>query len=160
MSSSQHHPEGPASASPTAPPGPDGHSFSRKPKISKNPLVRGLLMAASFLCLALAALGVVLPLLPTTPLVILAAYLYSKSSERWYYWLINHRVFGPPLRRWYQTGAITTRAKYMALAMIVGTFSYSVGFVVDLLAVKVLLVAIALGICVFIYRLPESNNSY
>lgn len=132
----------------------------RKPKIAKSPVVRALLAGASFICLALAAIGVVLPLLPTTPFVILAAYLYSKSSERWYYWLLNHRLFGPSLRRWQRTGAITTKAKYTALIMIALTFGFSLGFVVQKLFVKVVLVLVALGVSTFIYRLPESNESY
>lgn len=132
----------------------------RKPKIAKSPVVRALLAGASFICLGLAALGVVLPLLPTTPFVILAAYLYSKSSERWYYWLLNHRLFGPSLRRWQRTGAITTKAKYTALVMIAITFGFSLGFVVEKLFVKVVLVLVAVGVGAFIYRLPESNESF
>lgn len=132
----------------------------RKPNIAKSKVVRALLATASFVCLGLAALGVVLPLLPTTPFVILAAYLYSKSSARWYYWLLNHRIFGPSLRRWQQTGGITTKAKYTALAMIAVTFGFSLGFVVQKAFVKVVLVIVALGVCTFIYRLPETNDSY
>lgn len=138
---------------------PDELNKVRKPKIAKSPFVRAILATASFICLALAALGVVLPLLPTTPFVILAAYLYSKSSERWYYWLLNHRLFGPSLRRWQQTGAITTKAKYTALVMIALTFGFSLGFVVKKTFVKVVLVVVALGVSTFIYRLPESNES-
>lgn len=122
--------------------------------------MRALLVTASFICLGLAALGVVLPLLPTTPFVILAAYLYSKSSERWYYWLVNHRLFGPPLRRWQETGAISPKAKYTSLAMIAVTFGFSIGFVVDKLFVKLVLIAVALGVSLFIYRLPESTEKF
>lgn len=132
----------------------------RKPNIAKSPVVRALLATASFICLGLAALGVVLPLLPTTPFVILAAYLYSKSSARWYYWLLNHRIFGPSLRRWQQTGGITTKAKYTALAMIAVTFGFSLGFVVQKAFVQVVLVIVALGVSLFIYRLPETNDTF
>lgn len=132
----------------------------RKPQIAKSPMVRMLLMVGSFLCLGLAALGVVLPILPTTPFVILAAYLYSKSSERWFYWLVDHKLFGPPLRRWYATGAITPKAKYLALAMIAATFTYSIGFVIDKLIIKALLACIGLGVSLFIFRLPESTENF
>ncbi len=65
--------------------------------------------------LGLGALGVVLPLLPTTPFVLLAAFAFSRSSDRWHRWLVTHRVFGPLIENWQRHGAIGRRAKITAV---------------------------------------------
>lgn len=65
--------------------------------------------------LALGGLGVVVPLLPTTPFVLLAAFAFSKSSDRWHAWLIHHPVFGPLIDNWNRHGAISLRAKVIAI---------------------------------------------
>ena len=69
--------------------------------------------------LALAALGAVLPGLPTTPLVLLAAACFSRGSKRWHRWLREHPTFGALVRDWEEHGAIGSRAKRAAIAMII-----------------------------------------
>ena len=71
-------------------------------------------LAAGFAALTLGGIGVVLPLLPTTPFVILAAFAFGKSSPRLRAWLERHRVFGPAIRDWERHGAISRRAKAAA----------------------------------------------
>ena len=68
------------------------------------------------LALVLGAIGVVLPLLPTTPFVLLAAYAFAQSSERAHNWLLRHRLFGPMIDDWRAYGAIRRRAKILAVA--------------------------------------------
>ena len=69
--------------------------------------------------LALGLVGVVLPVLPTTPFVLLAAWCFSRSSERLHRWLLEHRTFGPLVRDWEAHGVIRLRAKLLASAVIV-----------------------------------------
>jgi uncharacterized membrane protein YbaN (DUF454 family) len=76
--------------------------------------------------LALAAVGVLLPLVPTTPLVILAAFCFMKSSQRLHDWLVSHRVFGPMIVDWREYGAISRSAKRMAIASMGAIFALSV----------------------------------
>ena len=76
---------------------------------------RRLWMALGGVALGLGALGVLLPLLPTTPFLILAAYCFSRSSERLHAWLLEHRVFGPPIQNWRAHRAISGKAKLSAL---------------------------------------------
>ena len=78
-------------------------------------LVRGLFLAAGLACLGLGLVGVVLPVLPTTPFLILAAACFARSSQRLERWLLDHPRFGAPLRAWRERGAIPRRAKAAAL---------------------------------------------
>lgn len=66
---------------------------------------------------ALALLGVVLPGLPTTPFLLLAAWAFHKGSRRWALWLEQHRLFGPLLRNWQQHRVIPLHAKVAAITM-------------------------------------------
>ena len=83
-------------------------------------LKKTLWLVAGLLCLALGLIGVVLPILPTTPFMLLAAFFFAKSSRRLHNWLVTHPQFGPSIRNWHQHGAISKRAKIAAiLTMIV-----------------------------------------
>lgn len=79
-------------------------------------MVRYLYLAGGFVSLGLGAIGVVLPLLPTVPFMILAAFFFARSSPRLEAWLVEHRHFGPHIRAWRERGAISRRGKTAALA--------------------------------------------
>ena len=82
-------------------------------------MTRILWQLAGITALGLGILGITVPLLPTTPFLILAAFCFSKSSERLHTWLVTHRRFGPIIENWNRHGAISRRAKRLsALAMI------------------------------------------
>jgi uncharacterized membrane protein YbaN (DUF454 family) len=72
---------------------------------------------AGFVSLGLGIAGIPLPLLPTTPFLLLAAFCFSKSSKRLHDWLINHKTFGPPIRDWNAHGVIPMKAKVTATFM-------------------------------------------
>ncbi len=81
-------------------------------------------------CLAVAtgALGVVLPLLPTTPFLLLAAYAFARSSPRLHRWLLEHKRFGPIIENWGRYGAISRRTKIWSVSAMVAAFAASVAF--------------------------------
>ena len=85
--------------------------------------LRILCLCLGWLMVALAVAGVFLPLLPTTPFLLLAAGLFTRSSPRFEQWLLNHSVFGEPLRRWRESRAISARAKTSAVAMIAASYA-------------------------------------
>lgn len=76
---------------------------------------------AGILVLALGIIGIFLPVLPTTPFVIVAAFCFSKGSPRLRRWLVTHRIFGPMILDWEATGAIPRGVKYMACTMMAGS---------------------------------------
>jgi uncharacterized membrane protein YbaN (DUF454 family) len=78
---------------------------------------RALWMAAGGLSLAMGLVGVVLPLLPTTPLVLLAAFCFSRGSERCERWIVEHPQLGPLVRDWRETRAVPLRAKQLGIGM-------------------------------------------
>lgn len=89
-------------------------------------LRRQLLVLAGLLCLALALLGVVLPGLPTTPFVLLAAACFAKASPRLHAWLLQHRWMGPMVRDWEAHHSLPKRVKLLAIGTMVLMVSLSV----------------------------------
>ena len=102
---------------------------------------RWLYLAAGFLSLALGGIGVVLPLLPTTPLVILAAYCFARSSPAMHQRLLSNRIFGPLIIEWNEHRSIPLRAKILAISMIFLFGAFSVVFVLDKLWMRLLVIA-------------------
>ena len=88
-------------------------------------VLRNAWRALGVVALALGVIGIFVPLLPTTPFLILAAFAFERSSERLHNWLINHPRLGPPIETWRRYGAISRRAKILSMAMIVAVFALS-----------------------------------
>jgi len=93
------------------------------------PSKRILLLLVGWFFVAVGAVGIFLPVLPTTPFLLISLWAFSQSSERFHDWLYNHKVFGPPLQDWSRYGVIPVRAKFIAVgtmtvsALLVITFS-------------------------------------
>ncbi|MCG6121412.1 MAG: YbaN family protein [Microvirga sp.] len=88
--------------------------------------MRRLYRSAAYASLALGAIGVVAPVLPTTPFVILAAWCFARSDPHLAEKLYEHPTFGPYLRNWRDEGAIPLRAKVMAIGAMAASFVISV----------------------------------
>ncbi|NLE44032.1 MAG: DUF454 domain-containing protein [Chloroflexi bacterium] len=112
-----------------------------------------ILVLTGVLSLALGIVGVFLPLVPTTPFLLLAAACFARSSEQLYRWLMHHKVLGPYIRCYREHKAITLRAKLGTLFLLWGTILYSAAFVVDTWLVRGVLGAVALGVTVHILSL-------
>ncbi len=124
---------------------------------SRSRLVKGFLVCAGSLFVGLGIMGVVLPLLPTTPFLLLAAACYAHSSERFYVWLLTNRVFGQYLRDWRENRGIPLMTKIWIIAVMLCTMAVTAIFFVPLLPVQVILMAIAVGVSVYIWRQPTKN---
>ncbi|MDF7808096.1 YbaN family protein [Pontiellaceae bacterium B12219] len=90
-----------------------------------------IFLTAGILLVGLAALGTVLPLLPTTPLLLLAAWCFAHSSEKCHRWLIEHRLFGPILKNWQEKKCIPFKAKLLAVGSMVVFGTYAIGFALE-----------------------------
>jgi len=77
---------------------------------------RALFLIVGLACVGLGLLGAVLPVLPTTPFMIVALWCFARSSERFHDWLYNHRLFGPPLQQWDQFRVIPPAVKFTAIS--------------------------------------------
>jgi uncharacterized protein len=81
-----------------------------------------------WLFFGIGAVGAVLPVLPTTPFMILALWAFARSSRRFHTWLYTHRLFGPPLQRWTEHRVVPTHAKIAAVIAMAASLSYLIWF--------------------------------
>ncbi len=120
--------------------------------------LRPLWLIIGAVALVLAVAGVFLPLLPTTPFLLVCAFAFARSSPRLHDWLINHRQFGPMIANWQLHGAISRRAKRLAVAAMVAALllSWISGF-----PTTIILIQLAVMICVaaFILTRPDAPPS-
>ena len=121
-------------------------------------IVRGLLWLAGSVSLLLGLIGVLLPGLPTTPFVLLAAACYAKASPRLHAALLQHRLTGPMLRDWEQHRSLTRRTKTIAVVSMLVMVSFSIwSFQHRPIAQAVLLVLGAIGAWV-VLRIPTRRG--
>lgn len=107
-----------------------------------------------WLAIALGVVGIFLPLLPTTPFMLLAAWLFAKGSPRLHDWICNHPRFGTSIRDWNQHGVINRRAKYLAMLAFMGVIAASLIFVENRWVVMVQ-VLVAIPVSFFILSRPS-----
>ena len=114
---------------------------------------RWCVMVMGWLAFLTGLVGIVMPLLPTTPFMLLAAALFARSSPRFHHWLLTHPWFGPPIVDWLQYRGIRRQARRRAIIFILLTFSVSLA-VVPMLWVKGLLAVIMVILLTWLMRLP------
>ncbi len=105
--------------------------------------------------LSLGTLGIFLPLLPTVPLYLLAAFGFSKSSTKMHNWMLNHKIIGPEIRNWNEKRIINRRAKIMASAGMAGSFVLALALSVPLKYIALQVVCLVF-VARFIWKQKES----
>ena len=110
-------------------------------------------LTVGFLALALGALGIAVPLLPTTPFVLLAAFAFARSSDRLHEWLVNHDVFGTLIDNWQRYGAISRRAKVVSVVSMAAVLAISLAMRAPTAVIVVQLVVLG-GAALFILSRP------
>lgn len=136
---------------------PDRSPTSTAPAVS-SPLLRTLLLVLGVLATVLGVLGIFLPLLPTVPLLLLAAACFARSSPRCYTWLIDHPRLGPMVSDYLDGNGIPLRAKVWAIFLLWTSISLSTLLLVPILPVKLMLFAVAIGVTIYLLRLPTRNE--
>ena len=112
--------------------------------------LRILLVTAGTFFVGLGIVGIFVPVLPTTPFLLLAAVCYARSSQRFYDWLLNNKWFGSYIRNYLERKGITLRIKVITVTLLWVTIGASVAFAVETLALKLILVIIAIGVSIHI----------
>jgi len=124
-------------------------------RVPRNRPIRALFLSLGTIFLGLAALGVVVPVLPTTPFVLLAAACYLRASTRLHKWLLASHTFGPTIAAWQEHRAIPPRAKALAIVMVAATFAFSVVFVIEPPVMRAALATLGIVLVVWLARRPS-----
>jgi uncharacterized protein len=119
---------------------------------------RLLLIIAGTLCVALAVLGIFVPLLPTTPFLLLAAACYTRSSDRLYKWLVNQGWVGTYIRNYREHRAITVSGKILATLLLWSTIIYTMLLVAHHWALRALLITVAVSVTIHLLRLKTATS--
>ncbi|ACD96438.1 YbaN family protein [Trichlorobacter lovleyi] len=119
-----------------------------------NRLLRWLLIIIGLVSTGLGIIGIFVPLLPTTPFLLLAAACFARSSERFHSWLVNHNHLGPMIRGYLDGSGIPLRAKYTAITLVWLTLPPSALLLVPPVWAKLLLILLAISITWYLLRLP------
>jgi uncharacterized membrane protein YbaN (DUF454 family) len=129
-------------------------------------LVRTLWFIAGTICVALGAIGIVLPILPTTPFLLAAAACYYKSSPRMHRWLLNNKWFGEYIRNYTEGKGLTLKTKITALTMLWVTIGISTVFLLNrllpaqlVLPMQLIMIAVAIVVSAYLIRLPTFRKA-
>ena len=117
-----------------------------------------LYKSLGFIFLGLGVVGVFLPLLPTTPFVLVAAGCFAKSSDKWHQWLLSNRIFGPIIKDWQEKKCISVSTKVIAISLIVLFGGYSILFLLTDLTLRILCALLIATGLFFICRLEVCRN--
>lgn len=115
--------------------------------------LRKIYICLGYLFVSFAIIGIFIPVLPTTPLLLLAAALFARSSPRLHYWILKHPLLGSYLRDYYRHKAIPLRIKIVSVTLILLSFSISIIFIVESIFFKVVLGLIGTWVIYYILKL-------
>ena len=138
----------------------------KTPKINESKkkgqnVTRALWFIAGMFCLFLGAIGIVLPILPTTPFLLASAACFCKSSSRMYNWLLSNKWFGEYIKNYREGKGIPMKTKITALTVLWLTIGFSTVFLLSrllppqlVIIMQLIMVAVAIGVSIHILRLP------
>ncbi len=124
----------------------------QKPHFGKKltPLQRYLFLLAGTISLGLGILGIPLPLLPTTPFLLLSAYCFARSSRRFYYWLINHKYLGKHIHNYWEHRGVSLKVKAGAISFLWITMALTAFFAMESTWMRLLLLIVAIAVTIHI----------
>ena len=128
----------------------------RVPVVHDSPLVRAAFLGTGTVALLLGLLGVFLPLLPTTPFVLLAAACFARGSERVHNRLLAHRIAGPIIRDWQEHRSMPPGVKPWAFLTMAVSFGVSI-LLMNSLWHRAILIVVAVVLAFFVWRIPVRN---
>ena len=117
-----------------------------------------LLYFSGFIFLALGLLGIFIPLLPTTPFLLLAATAFMHTDRKIYLWMFRNKIFGKQLSAYVKDKSVSFSLKISSLLILSLTLGYSIIFVIDILWVRIFLIFVGLGVATHIIKLKTLDN--
>jgi uncharacterized protein len=118
-------------------------------------IVKPFFLITGIISLVLGFIGIFLPLLPTTPFILFAAYCFARSSEKFHNYLMNHKRFGKMVSDFYEKKIITIQIKIVAVTMMWTMLLVSITFFMPFIFVKVIVIAIGVAVTIYIARFPS-----
>lgn len=116
-----------------------------------------LLAAAGWLCVILGVVGIFLPILPTTPFILLASWCFARSSDRFHQWLLDHPKLGPLIKMWQSGQGIPKRVRNRAVLAIAVSMALSAILVGKLIA-TITLIIIGGSVSCYLFRMPIAEE--
>lgn len=127
----------------------------------KKQLTKAVWLSAGIVCLVIGAIGIILPILPTTPFLLAAAGCFCKSSPKMYNWLLNNRLFGKYIKNYRDGKGVTIKTKIIALSFLWATIGFSSIFFINRLStiylaytLQIIVIVVGIVVSAHILKLP------
>lgn len=127
-------------------------------KKPRKKIVKTLYFIGGTISLILGIIGIALPILPTTPFLLLAAACYARSSQRFYNWLINNRILGSYIRNYLEGKGMPIKVKIFTISLLWITILISAFFFIQILWVRIVLIIIAIAVTIHIILIRPKNK--
>jgi hypothetical protein len=127
--------------------------YEHTQRTRKNLILRVILLTVGSLALLIGTIGIVVPGIPTTPFILIAAACYIRSSERLYRWLITNRFFGPVIITWREKRGLTLQTKIVTFLLVWGLLGGAALFLVESIFMRGLLIGLAMVKTLVLLRL-------
>lgn len=132
------------------------NNLNKNEQFLKKP-TKVLLITIGTFFIGVGVVGIFIPILPTTPFLLISAALYARSSKRFYNWLINNKIFGRYIKDYREGKGIPSKLKIITIALLWITIGCSAIFAIDIFWVRVILVIIAIGVTIHIIRIKPKD---
>ena len=123
----------------------------------QNKATKVLLIIVGWISIALGVIGIVLPLLPTTPFILLAAACFARSSKKFHYWITHHALFGPIINNFQNGQGIPRKVKIKVIVFIWITLGISIYFLSNQWA-RLIIFIMGIGLTTFLWRIPSPDK--
>ena len=131
---------------------------SKKKNTKLNQLLRAILITSGTIFLGLGLIGIFIPILPTTPFLLLAAACYARSSQRFYNWLMNNKWFGNYIKNYREGRGIPLKFKILTISLLWLTILNSIYFVINNFLIEMILIIIAIGVTIHILTIKTYRH--
>ena len=128
-------------------------------KIHPSRAKRHMWMLIGHLSVVAGVIGLLLPLVPTSPFMIVAAYCYARSSERFYYMLLNNRYFGSYIRQWEEKRCLQRHLKILISIVLILMFASTIVFFIQSIEVRIFAVSLAAIAILTVWLIPSCDRS-